>query len=131
MVSDRSDPEIAAIMIIPAIAVALLAFFLIGSEEFSAETITVDDSGGADYEKIQDAIDASQEGDTIRVYEGIYYENVVVDKTLTLIGNGSEETTVDGSYNGDVVKISVDWVNMTGFVITGGSLGSAYRSRGR
>lgn len=41
-------------------------------------------------------IDNATEGDTIRVYEGTYYENVVVNKTVSLVGNGSEETTIEG-----------------------------------
>ena len=63
-----------------------------------ARTWYVDDDGGAgaDFEKVQDAINASGDGDEIRVFEGIYYENVVVNKTVSLIGNGSANTTIDG-----------------------------------
>jgi plastocyanin len=42
----------------------------------------------ANYTKIQDAINASSEGDTILVYSGTYYENVNVNKQLTLGGIG-------------------------------------------
>lgn len=40
----------------------------------------------ADYTSIQAAIDAAQDGDVIEVQSGIYYENVNVDKPLTLRG---------------------------------------------
>ena len=33
---------------------------------------------------IQSAIDAAHSGDTVFVYNGVYYENVVIDKTITL-----------------------------------------------
>jgi len=88
-------------------------------QEIGADTITVDDDGGADFEKIQDAINASGEGDTVRVYAGTYNENVRVNKAVNLIGNGSEDTTIDGGESGDVVKITADWVNMSGFLVTG------------
>jgi len=94
-----------------------------GSENAKGRTITVDDSGGADYEKIQDAIDDTTEGDTIRVYEGTYYENVVVDETVSLIGNGSTNTTIDAEGSGRVVEITADWVNMSGFRVMNGSSG--------
>ena len=89
----------------------------------SAATLTVDDDGNAKYTKIQDAIDAAGEGDTIRVWEGTYEENVVVDKTVNLVGNGSEETTIDGGGSDVVVKITVDWVNIREFHISNGNYG--------
>lgn len=70
---------------------------------------------GQTYSKIQDAINASQPGDTIRVYAGIYYENVLVNKTLTLIGNGSALTFVNGSFTKSVIKVTANWTNITGF----------------
>jgi pectin methylesterase-like acyl-CoA thioesterase len=53
-------------------------------------TIYVDDDGGADFTHIQNAIDASRNGDTIFVYGGIYNENLVVDKSVTLVGEDKE-----------------------------------------
>ena len=70
------------------------------------------------FNRIQDAINASDDRDTIRVYDGTYFENVIVNKSVCLIGNGSEVTTIDGGGNGDVVTITADWVNISGFNIT-------------
>jgi parallel beta-helix repeat protein len=93
-----------------------------GGIEVSAGIIIVDDDGtpGIDcnYTSIQDAIDNGNASDTIRVYDGTYYENVIVNKTVTLIGNGSMNTIINGSGIGDVVNVSVDFVNLTGFNIT-------------
>ena len=76
---------------------ALLVVLAAGSGEAEGKTLTVDDDGGADYEKIQDAIDNATEGDVIRVWEGTYDENVVVvDKSMSLIGNESEDTIING-----------------------------------
>jgi len=98
---------------------AFILIFSIGSEDTAGETITVDDSGGADYENIQDAIDAAEDGDTVRVFDGYYEENVVVNKSIDFVGNGSETTTIDAGGNDDVVKVTEDWVNISGFKITG------------
>jgi parallel beta-helix repeat protein len=76
-------------------------------------------TGGA-YTSIQDAIDNANDGDIIYVYNGSYYENVEVDKTINLIGESKENTVIDGSGSGDVVNITVNWVNITGFTITNG-----------
>jgi len=94
----------------------------------SPRTIIVDDDGEGDYETIQEAIDAAEDGDTIRVWEGTYYENVVVKKTLNLVGNGSEETTINASGNLDTMKITADWVNVSGFMVKGS--GSDYGDAG-
>ena len=53
-----------------------------------AVTITVDDSGGADYLTIQEAVNAANPGDTIYVYNGTYNEDIYIDKTITLIRRG-------------------------------------------
>ncbi len=72
----------------------------------AAATIMVDDDGGADYEKIQDAINASEDGDTILIYEGSYFENIVVNRTLGLIGNGTGQTIIKGNWDMDFALIS-------------------------
>lgn len=63
-----------------------LTLFLLSSEDADADTITVDDDGGANYLGIQDAIDNSSAGDTILVKAGFYHGNIVIDKTINLIG---------------------------------------------
>ena len=57
-------------------------------------------SGPGNYSSIQDAIDNASNGDTVFVYSGIYYENVFVNKSLTLRGEDKNTTIIDGS--GDV-----------------------------
>ena len=57
--------------------------------------LIVDANGNGDYLTIQGAVDNGNPSDTIYVWVGIYYENVVVNKTLTIIGNGSTNTHID------------------------------------
>jgi parallel beta-helix repeat protein len=80
----------------------------------SQSTITVPD----DYPTVQEAINNANEGDTVFVKNGTYYEQVVVDKKLvSLIGENPETTIFDGNYTGDVMTIVSDNVSIKGFTI--------------
>ncbi len=92
-------------------------------------TLYVDDDGTADYTNIQDAIDDASNGDTVFVYNGTYYENVVVNKSVNLIGEDRNNTIIDGGGSGDVVYVSADYVNISGLTIRNCS-GSTYYSGG-
>jgi len=50
-----------------------------------------------DYTQIQAAIDAAPEGSTIFIGPGVYRERLVIRKSLTLLGEGAEQTVIDGS----------------------------------
>jgi len=70
------------------------------------------------YRYIQSLIDAASPGDTIYVPSGTYYENIVIDKSITLVGEDKETTIIEGvEYNVDVVTISADGVKLSGFTI--------------
>jgi parallel beta-helix repeat protein len=69
------------------------------------------------FDVIQDGIEVVSEGGTVNVYNGIYYENVIIDKTINLIGENRENTIIDGGGSGNVVFISADWVSISGFCI--------------
>ncbi|UCE36032.1 MAG: right-handed parallel beta-helix repeat-containing protein [Thermoplasmata archaeon] len=94
-------------------------------EVVEGETLYVNTTGsnGA-YTSIQDAINFSKDGDTVFVFNGTYYENVVINKTINLTGEDRDKTIINGSGNNDVVLVTKDWVNITGFTITGSGLNS-------
>lgn len=77
---------------------------------------------GFGYTTIQYAIDDSDtlNGHTIFAENGTYYENVVVHKSINLTGEDRDTTIIDGGGFGNVVYVSANWVNLTGFTITGG-----------
>jgi pectinesterase/pectate lyase len=50
--------------------------------------------GSTDFDTIQAAVDAAADGDTIAVLPGTYTEAVVIDKDLTLFGDGPREQIV-------------------------------------
>jgi parallel beta-helix repeat protein len=70
-----------------------------------------------DFTSIQDAINASSDGDTVFVYNGTYYENVGVGKTINLTGENRDATIIDGGGKGDVVSLGGIMVNISGFTI--------------
>jgi nitrous oxidase accessory protein NosD len=73
-------------------AVTLLLCFVGGA---SAKTWYVDDSGGADFTGIQEAIIAASAGDTIIVSDGDYIENIIVNKRLTIRSeNGADSIRI-------------------------------------
>jgi len=84
-------------IILPALIALGVVAVLAGlfAEEGAARTITVDDDGEGDYVTIQDAVDNATAGDTIRVWEGNYTGTVEVNKTLRIIGNGTERTRLN------------------------------------
>lgn len=66
------------------------------------------------------------DGDVILVGDGTYYENVVINKQLSIQGNGSDVPTIDGGRLGDVVSIDSDEVTISGFnIINSGYLRGA------
>ena len=43
---------------------------------------------------IMDAVAAASDDDTIHIAPGTYYENLVIDKNLSLIGTGGQQVTI-------------------------------------
>ena len=70
-------------------------------------TWTVDKDGPADFTSIQEAINAASDGDTIFVKESIYYEHVVVNKSVSLIGENKYKTIIYGGGSGTVIWVEV------------------------
>lgn len=58
------------------------------------------------FNKIQNAIDKASPSCLIRVYNGTYYENIIIDRPIKIIGNGSDVTIIDGDGVDNVVEIT-------------------------
>lgn len=106
------------------VSVALLTLLLVGTvslafnvpqvkTELAGEIIVVPDS----YPTIQEAINSADEGDTIFVRSGTYYENLVVNKSVSLVGEDRETTIIDGNYTGNAMNITASNVTIQGFTI--------------
>ena len=57
--------------------------------------IVDDDGSAADFSSIQAAIDAAKFGDTVYVRSGHYYEHVLVNKGVKLLGENKTSTLID------------------------------------
>ena len=70
-----------------------------------------------DYPTIQEAINHTNSGDTIFVYNGTYYEHVIIDKSISLVGGDRHSTIIDGGGTGNVISVTDNNVNINGFTI--------------
>ncbi|GEM_PF-4364744 len=68
------------------------------------------------YTKIQEAITAASEGDTIQVRAGTYVESLQIIKRLTLQGESRDKVILQGT----VVIFNTKLVTMSGFTVKGG-----------
>jgi len=76
-------------------------------------------NGPGNFTSIQDAIYHATDGDTIFVYNGTYYENLLIDKKIYLLGEDLYNTIIDG-YQYEFVIIVIEKSNGTeikGFTI--------------
>ncbi|MFX0108729.1 MAG: DUF2341 domain-containing protein, partial [Candidatus Hodarchaeota archaeon] len=83
------------------------------SSEFEHGIIRVPDN----YLTIQEAVNSANEGDTVFVRNGIHFESIVVNKSISLIGESKNETIIDGENIGIVVLITANNVNITNFTV--------------
>ena len=99
----------------------LTAAFNIQQAKAELKTIIVPD----DYPTIQAAVNAATDGDTIIVRDGIYTENVNVNKSLTIKSeHGCDSTVVQAANsNDDVFDVTTDYVNIFGFTVEGATGG--------
>ncbi len=76
----------------------------------------------ADYSTIQDAVNVAAPESVILVSSGVYQENLVINKTVSLIGEDKTTTVIDGGGEGTVVEINADRVTLDGFTIQNSAL---------
>lgn len=73
--------------------------------------ITLTRSAVGVIEDIQAAVDAASDGDVLVLKAGTYYENLVIQKSLTIIGAGPGLTIINGNTGGVPIKGGV--INIT------------------
>lgn len=70
---------------------------------------------------IQKAINLANVGDIIMVSSGVYRENLIVNKTISIIGENPANTIIDGGGGGHVVNVISSNVVISGFTIQNGT----------
>lgn len=70
-----------------------------------------------DYATIQEAINHANESAIIYVRAKTYYEHVIVNKSISLIGEDSVSTIIDGSNTDSVIYVSASNVTIKGFTL--------------
>jgi nitrous oxidase accessory protein NosD len=88
--------------------------------------IYVDDSntqgpwnGSAEYpyQTINEGLLHAVDGDTIYVFNGLYPENVLINKTLYIRGEEQEKTIIDGQNNGSVMTVCSENIRIRRFTL--------------
>ena len=77
-------------------------------------------SGLGNYSNIQDAIDNATDGDTVFVYDDCspYIENLIINKSINLIGENWETTVIDGNLkDSSTIIVNSNHVKIEGFTI--------------
>jgi len=100
----------------------LLPFLALLLTTAQAATITVGPEG-CNHKSVQAAIDAASPGDLIEVMEGTYYENVDLNKPLTLQGTDAGEggVVLNAGGKGPAITISANGATVAGLVVTNSS----------
>src|SRR4030042_4528719 len=80
---------------------------------------------GLNYTTIQEAIDAPEtlDGHGILVEKGVYFEHVLWDKSLSLLGENRHDAIIDGNGTGTVLSIRANNTRISDFGIQNGSIG--------
>ena len=84
----------------------------------ASEMLVVPDN----YHTIQEAIQNASTGDTIVVKAGVYYENLLVDKSVSIVGENKETTIIIGTGNvtrgqQTVITLAAEAIEISGFTI--------------
>ena len=107
-------------IIMTLLLMAMLTFaFDIQPVKTQPSVITVPD----DYPTIQDAIANANEGDTIIVRKGTYYEHVTVNKIVSLVGEDKSITIIDGGGGGTLFNVLSNGTVIANFTLQNAGVG--------
>lgn len=102
-----------------------LLFFLISlsvppayGQEPVPSMIYVGGTGPGNHSSIQRALLIAPIDSIVFVYNGTYYENLIIEKSIQLIGEDKNTTIIDGNESSFVVTLTADHITISGFTIT-------------
>jgi len=84
---------------------------------------------GGEFASIQEAVDWSSSGDTVKVMSGTYEENVRLEKKIFLIGvdSGNGVPVIDPKGKGDAIQINSEGCTVDGFILQNTQMSSGIR----
>jgi len=74
------------------------------------------------YQNITSGLAHAANGDTIFVYNGTYYERLIINKSVSLVGQDKHNTIIDGNRTGTVIEVTANNVSITEFTIKNSGL---------
>ncbi len=100
----------------------------VSSQQLVPSMLYVGGSGEGNFSSIMDAVDVAVYGDHILVYPGIYYENLILDVSVSLLSiEGMNETVIDANISSLPLQVFADYCRIEGFTFqNGGDLGYNY-----
>ena len=91
----------------------LLVYCVLVSAPAAARKLVV--GQGRPFHSVSQAISAAQAGDTIEVLSGVYAGNLLLDRSLTLVGVG--RPVIQGTGTGSVITVNADYCEVRGFLV--------------
>jgi len=76
---------------------------------------------------INEGMEVAEDGDTIYVFNGTYYENLIIDKSIDLIGENRKGTIIAASGIRPIIDIDSSFITIKGFTIENASQDSITR----
>ena len=107
------------------ITVAVLSFALLliaGSAVEGAKLVVP-----RDFKSIHAALGEAEEGDTVFVLKGVYFENIALQDNVVLLGENTRETIIDGSRKAPCI-LGANGAVVSHFTITNGTTGILCRN---
>ena len=91
----------------------IISSFCLFCSLLNSVTWHINQDGTGNFTTIMEGVNAAAEDDTVRVYPGTYYENIVIEQNLSLVSNyeytGNDEdiynTILDGNYLSSVIRM--------------------------
>lgn len=106
------------LVVVSIILASLICYNCSAVEDLSySDIVYVGGSGPGNYSSIQEAINDVTIGGTVFVYNGTYYENIIINKNINLVGEDRDITVIDGCGLNKAVKICADNVCVSGFTV--------------
>ena len=124
--------KLLSITIVQLILLSSLTVLPVSSETpiqiFSGTAFYVGGTGPGNYTCIQDAIDNASDGDNVFVYNGTYYESILINKSINLTGENNEDTVIKSGINNITIDINYDNIVISNFkILSEGTIGQSIR----